>query len=42
VALGVWTTLAELSPVKRLNVSDPVGPLNGKTTVAVIVWLIAW
>ena len=43
-ALGVVTTLAELSPGLKsvLNVYDPVGPLSGKTTVAVIVWLIAW
>ena len=36
--------MAELAPrVKNvLNVSNPVGPLSGKTTVAVIVWLIAW
>ena len=40
----MWTTLAELAPrVKNvLHVSDPVGPLSGKTPVAVIVWLIAW
>ena len=25
-----------------LNFYDPVGPLGGKTTVAVVVWLIAW
>ena len=43
-ALGALTTLAELSPRLKnvLNVYDPVGPLSGKTTVAVIVWLIAW
>jgi hypothetical protein len=43
-ALGVVTTLAELSPGLKsvLNVYDPVGPLSGKTTGAVIVWLIAW
>lgn len=43
-ALGVLTTLAELSPGLKsvLNVYDPVGPLSGKTIVAVIVWLIAW
>jgi hypothetical protein len=40
----VLTTLAELSPGLKsvLNFYDPVGPLSGKTTVAVIVWLIAW
>jgi hypothetical protein len=43
-ALGVVTTLAEVSPGLKsiLNVYDPVGPLSGKTTVAVLVWLIAW
>ena len=43
-ALGVLTTLAELSPGLKniLNFYDPVGPLSGKTTVAVIIWLIAW
>jgi hypothetical protein len=43
-ALGVLTTLAELSPRLKniLNFYDPVGPLSGKTTVAVIIWLIAW
>jgi hypothetical protein len=25
-----------------LNFYDPVGPLSGKTTVAVVVWLVAW
>jgi hypothetical protein len=43
-ALGVVTTLAEVSPGLKsiLNVYDPVGPLSGKTTGAVLVWLIAW
>ena len=43
-ALGVLTTLAELSPGLKnvLNFYDPVGPLSGKTTVAVVIWLIAW
>ncbi len=43
-AVGVLTTLAEISPGLKnvLNFYDPVGPLSGKTTVAVIVWLIAW
>ncbi len=25
-----------------LNFYDPVGPLGGKTTVAVVVWLVTW
>ena len=43
-ALGVLTTLAEPSPGLKsvLNFYDSVGPLSGKTTVAVLVWLIAW
>ena len=43
-ALGVLTTLAEVSPGLKnvLNFYDPVGPLSGKTTVVVIVWLITW
>jgi hypothetical protein len=43
-ALGVLTSLAELSPGVRtlLNFYDPVGPLSGKTSVAVLIWLGAW
>jgi hypothetical protein len=43
-AVGMLTTLAEVSPGLKnvLNFYDPVGPLSGKTTVAVIVWLILW
>ena len=43
-AVGVFTTLAEISPGLKnvLNFYDPVGPLSGKTTCAVIVWLTAW
>jgi hypothetical protein len=43
-ALGVLTTLAEASEqIKEfLNLYDPVGPLSGKTTGAVIIWLVAW
>jgi hypothetical protein len=42
--LGVLTTLAELSARLKnvLNIYDPVGPLSGKPTVPVIIWLIAW
>jgi len=44
LALGVLTTLASASSrvADWLDWSDAVGPLSGKTTVAVIVWLIAW
>ena len=43
-AVRVLTTFAELSPGLKniLNFYDPVGLLSGKTTVAVILWLIAW
>lgn len=43
-ALGLFTTLAQAVPTLRnaLNLSDPVGPLSGKTTAAVVIWLVAW
>lgn len=43
-ALGLFTTLAEASTGFKdwLQWSDPVGPLSGKTTLAVIVWLVSW
>jgi hypothetical protein len=42
--LGLLTTLAEASTSIKdsLALSDAVGPLSGKTTYAVIVWLVAW
>ena len=44
LALGVFTTLAEASTDIKdwLNWKDSVGPLAGKTVMAVIVWLVAW
>lgn len=44
MALGLFTTLAEASGAVKttLNFYNPAGPLSGKTTVAVIVWLVAW
>lgn len=44
MALGLFTTLAQASVAVRttLNFYNPVGPLSGKTTAAVIVWLVAW
>jgi hypothetical protein len=44
LALGVFTTLAEASTgVKNwLQWSDRVGPLSGKTILAVLVWLVSW
>jgi hypothetical protein len=43
-ALGLLTTLAEASTTVKdwLQFNDAVGPLSGKTIVAVIVWLVAW
>ncbi|UUU26079.1 hypothetical protein [Streptomyces sp. DSM 40750] len=43
-ALGLLTTLAEAdtSVHDALEWSDSVGPLSGKTTLAVVVWLLAW
>jgi hypothetical protein len=42
--MGLVTTLSEASSSfgSALNWYKPAGPLSGKTTVAVIVWLIAW
>lgn len=44
LALGLCTAVAQaIVPIKNaLNLYDPVGPLSGKTTAAVVVWLIAW
>jgi hypothetical protein len=43
-ALGLFTTLAEASTAVKdwLQWSDPVGPLSGKTGMAVLVWLVSW
>lgn len=43
-ALGVFTTLAQAMTAIRnaLNLYDPAGPLSGKTTAAVVIWLVAW
>src|SRR5689334_2883594 len=43
-AIGLMTTLAEASVDLRnfLNFYNPVGPLSGKTIVAIIIWLISW
>lgn len=43
-ALGLVTTLAEASAgvASALRWSAAVGPLSGKTSVAVIAWLVAW
>ncbi len=43
-ALGILAFAAEASRpfASSLNFYNPTGPLSGKTTVAVIVWLVAW
>ena len=43
-AVGLMTTLSEASTAisSKLSFVAPVGPLSGKTTIAVIIWLIAW
>jgi hypothetical protein len=43
-ALGFFTTMAEVSEDLKtwLDFRSEVGPLAGKTTMAVIVWLVAW
>lgn len=44
LVLGLTTTLGEASVTigNLLNFYGPVGPLSGKTIVALAVWLIAW
>ncbi|MFE9776146.1 hypothetical protein ACFYOV_31715 [Streptomyces sp. NPDC005931] len=43
-ALGMFTTLAEASKdvADWLQWSERVGPLSGKTVMAVVVWLVSW
>ena len=42
-AMGLMTTLAEIPGIKdALNFYNPVGPLSGQTTIAIIVWLVSW
>lgn len=42
--LGLVTTLSEASKAfgNALNWYNPAGPLSGKTTLTVVVWLVAW
>lgn len=44
IALGLLTTLAEASTSIKdwLQWNDRVGPLSGKTGLAVAIWLVAW
>jgi len=43
-AYGVFIDLGEASPrwSNALNFYNPVGNLSGKTTLGIVVWLIAW
>ena len=43
-ALGVFTMLAETfeGVGSLMELYAPVGPLSGKTTFAMVVWLVAW
>jgi hypothetical protein len=43
--IGVLAFIAELSPPSvraLLNFYNPTGPLSGKTTLTIVVWLVAW
>jgi hypothetical protein len=42
--MGVITTMSEASEgfASALEWNEGVGPLSGKTIVAVVVWLVAW
>lgn len=42
--VGILAFTAEASrPLARaLNFYNPTGPLSGKTTIAVVVWLVSW
>jgi hypothetical protein len=43
-ALGLFTILAAASEAIKefLNFYKPAGALSGKTTLAVLIWLVAW
>jgi len=44
LTMGLMTTMSAAAPAfsAALNWYNPAGPLSGKTTVAMLVWLIAW
>ena len=42
VGILAFAAEASKSVANALNFYNPVGPLSGKTTVAVIVWLVVW
>jgi hypothetical protein len=43
-AIGVFTVLTEAFPAFKaaMNLWNPAGPLTGKTTAGVVVWLVSW
>ncbi|MEP6759854.1 MAG: hypothetical protein ABJA93_00625 [Sporichthyaceae bacterium] len=44
LVLGLLTTLSEASAsfADKLKFKESVGPLSGKTTLTVVVWLLSW
>ena len=44
LALGLFVILAEASKSvnNALNFYNPVGPLSGKTTLAIVIWILSW
>ena len=44
LALGVFAFIGDGLPAigRALNFWDPAGPLSGVTSLAVVVWLLAW
>lgn len=44
MVLGLFVILSEAlkSVNNALNFYNPVGPLSGKTIIAIAVWLVAW
>ena len=43
-AIGLMTVLVEASPAVKtaFTLSNSVGPLSGKTTFGILIWLVAW
>ena len=44
LAFGIAVVASESSPAiaAKLNWYNPTGPLSGKTSIGIIVWLVAW
>ena len=42
--IGLFTTGAELNTWLHdvLDIYNPAGPLSGKTTFSIVIWLISW